>query len=103
MKIEFEVSEAALVREVQSQVETAVKKQLLIPTRIAPIIEKQARECIEAMDLRGLIKQEIDSAVEEIVRNAVGGQLRGIAKTIVQQEIEKVRAAAMQPATVRDA
>lgn len=102
MKVEFEIQDEVLSREVKSQVEAAVKKQLLTPQRFAPIVEQQTRECIAEMDLRSLIKREMDTVVEEIVRNAVSGQLRGIAKVIVQQEIEKVRAAAIQPATVRE-
>lgn len=93
MKIEFEFTDEQL----RTLALDSVRAQLgpkKVTTMLQVSVERTAEKVLGEYDFAPLIRQQIDSAVAEIVRDAVNGRLRSIVRATLTQEIEKLQAAA---------
>jgi len=99
MKIEFDVDDKTVISLAHDAIRSKLGPKGTVPHLLSVEIDKQLAEVVAGMDLRQTIRARIDEVTKEIVADAVNNRLRGIARTIVNQEIERARATATLEAT----
>jgi hypothetical protein len=105
MQVTLNIDQDDFRRAAQMQLDAMWKvtvRQERLNALVKPVLDAQITEVLQTIDLRPVIRERITAIVTEIVQEAVNGKIRHIARTIAQQEIDKLRAAHVQPEAVRE-